>query len=151
MITVRPARYDDILDVEALLVQTRDEIDIAIPEHELPFALHDLLHQAEAGLLIVAEDAGYICGVVALGIHHWPWNRQQGRFLTNHHFAVDPEYRKGGTAKKLIDAAKMIAKARNIPLRIDLMGGGDREAKDRFMQMMGGRYLGGQFWFEGGE
>jgi GNAT superfamily N-acetyltransferase len=138
MITIRPARYDDILD-------------IAIPEHELPFALHDLLHQAEAGLLIVAEDGGYICGVLALGIHHWPWNRQQGRFLTNHHFFVEQEYRKGGTAQKLIEAAKVVARARDLPLRIDLMGAGDRETKDRFMQMMGFTYLGGQFYFEGGE
>ena len=149
MIEIRPARYDDIIDVEACLVRAREEMDFDIPEHEVPFALHNLLHQVEAGFLIVAEDAGYIVGVIALVPHHHPWNRTQ-KFLVNEHFFVDPDYRKGGTAKHLLDAAKVRADELNMPLRIDLIGGGDRQAKDRFMELNGFRFLGGQFLYERG-
>ena len=150
MMTIRSGHYDDIFEIEALLIKARDEIDLKDnPHQETPYIYHDLIHQAEAGLLIVAEDGGYVCGVMALATSHWPWNRKQGQHLINNHFYVDPEYRRGGTARKLLEAAKVVARERGMPLRIDLMGAGSRELKDRFCEMSGLRYLGGIFLYEG--
>jgi len=147
-IEVRLARYDEVFMAEACLVEGYQEMDIPVPDYERPYSYQRMLDQIANGFVWVAVADGKVVGVIALHQEHWPWNRGHV-YLINDHFYVAPGYRRGGTAKRLLDCAKNKVDDLGCLLMISLMGAGNREAKDKFIESCGMSYAGGQFFYQG--
>ena len=97
------------------------------------------------GDLRVAE--AILVGVLALDWATWPWNRQKP-YLYNQHFWVEPIWRSGGTATRLLQAAKALAQERGVPLLIETsMLDADTGKKERFIEKNGLQRIGGKFIF----
>ncbi len=148
---VRRAHHDDVSGIYKTLIQALTEARVQLPAPDDPYCrqyTHDLIDQ---GLVWVAVDPrGQVVGVLMLGWSRWPWTAPaniEAHFLMNEHFWVEPSWRKGGTAAKLLAAAKARARGLGRPLWLDLTYGADgaSEEKDRFVRSMGFGYCGGKF------
>lgn len=145
---IRPARIEDCFAIEATLLEAAKVAEFPVPPVERPYAVQKLMDLAANRLIFVAENDGAIVGCIVLSHHVWPWNRQAWH-LINEHFWVEPQYRKFGTAQKLLIAAKQCAREVGRPLYLDFSFGGiDADLKDRFARLNGFKYNGGRFLFE---
>lgn len=153
---VRKAGYLDAWGIYYTLLDALDATETPLPDPELPYciqAMLDRIHNGCAFVAVTPDDK--IVGCVVLNIAHWPWvspSSRKGAHFFNEHFWVDPKYRAGGTATKLLDCAKNLAASHGIPLQIEISSiDGNLELKDKFMRTRGFRQLGGKFyWSHGG-
>jgi predicted N-acetyltransferase YhbS len=145
---VRKAQFEDVFAIErSIREEAWPQTDIPLPPPEMPYVVQYAMDLVQLGLVHVAEIEGEVIGCVILNTRSWPWNRQ-ALFLENEHFWVEKRFRKGGTAAKLIDAAKQTATAMKLPLRLCFTSDGhDADLKDRWMRMQGFKYQGGNFFF----
>lgn len=97
-----------------------------------------------SGYVLVAEHNGKIIGTFAGSIVFFPWNDEM-KILNEEWFFVDKDYRKGGIGIKIIDTVKEFANLHKISVKFDVMCDRDAEKKDRFFEMKGMTYLGGNF------
>lgn len=101
------------------------------------------------GGVIVAKDmaTGEIIGSVGLEVGQFPW-APTVNYLNGVWFYVAPERRKGGVANMLMKAAKDIATANKMRLRLDSISGIEPELQDRYRKAHGFRHVGGNHvWF----
>jgi GNAT superfamily N-acetyltransferase len=152
--TIRPAMFEDVFQIERTLLAAARSAEFPVPPVERPYAIQKLLDLIAVKLIwVAAETCGKsagekIVGCIVLSHHVWPWNRQAWH-LVNDHFWVDPQYRKFGTAAKLLACAKQCAQELGKPLYLDFSFGGiDADLKDRFAKMQGFTYNGGRFCFD---
>jgi GNAT superfamily N-acetyltransferase len=145
---VRPATFEDVFAIERTVTEMAwPNADIPLPEPERPYVVQYGLDLIARRLVHVAEVETVIVGCIMLDTHHWPWNRKSW-YLENQHFWIEPKFRKGGVAAKLIAAAKATADDMKMPLRLCFTSDGrDADLKDRFMRMQGFKYQGGNFFF----
>ena len=149
--TIRLANYEDAVAIQDTLWHVQDMTETPYPDPDIPYAAQKLMTQATEGLICVATgwDERHIVGVIALGYATWPWKHPEGKdaqYLINEHFYVDPIWRKGGTAKKLLGWAKDLADAKGLHLMIDFSTiDADVHVKDRFARINGFKYTGGKF------
>lgn len=150
---VRLAEPEDIVSVLTCLRKALAEVrhDMPMPEPDLPYAMQAMLDLIAQGLVHVTINTnGHVVGLIALSINAWPWvapSNRAGHYLTNIHFWVERPYRRGGTATKLLEAAKATAERLNLPLMIEMSSGGTEAAmKDRFVRRCGFEYVGGKMY-----
>lgn len=148
VVVIRKAIYADVMAIERTITDVAwANADIPLPAPERPYVLQYGMDLISRGLVYVAEVETTIVGCIMLDTPHWPWNRKAW-YLENAHFWIEPTFRKGGTAAKLIDAAKSTAVEMKLPLRLCFTSDGrDADLKDRWMRMQGFKYQGGNFFF----
>jgi GNAT superfamily N-acetyltransferase len=149
-VTVRKALHTDIWGIHDTLLDALDATETALPDPVLPYAVQALMDRIAQDFIAVAEAPdGKIVGCIVLNFAHWPWvppHMAQGRHLFNEHFWVDPKYRKGGVATRLIKFAKGRASQLGLPLLLSITSRDDNtELKDRFARQQGMKQLGGVF------
>lgn len=96
--------------------------------------------------IIAKTEEGVLVGCLHLHADHFPWNPDI-YFLYNALFTVHRDYRKLKIAELLIQKAKKIAEGARLDLHVNVMGMDKVELKDRFVQMQGARYVGGNLIF----
>lgn len=102
------------------------------------------------GGCIVAECDGKIIGSVGVAMAVYPWNKSV-RYLDSVWLFVIPAFRKGGTGIKLIEAAKQIAVANKMALRLDEVMGFEVDLLGKLKQRMGFHRVGGNWAFIPGD
>jgi GNAT superfamily N-acetyltransferase len=146
--TVRPAAFEDVFHIERTLRQAQLLADLPTPPIEVRHFHAELKNRIAYRLIWVAEADQRVVGCLSLTHHYWPWNAK-AFFLGDDWFWVEPQHRKGGTAKNLLDKAKACARDLHVPLFLTLsFGGMDVALKDRFAKMQGFTYKGGRFCFD---
>lgn len=99
------------------------------------------------GGVIVATENDQIIGSVGMEMGQYPW-APAVNYLNGVWFYVAPEYRRGGTAERLMKAAKDIAERNKMALRLDNVWGVEVELQDRWRKQHGFKYVGGNHvWF----
>ena len=105
---------------------------------------HTLFVAAGLERLFVAISDNQVVGYLTLIDMHELHN-PEAKYLTNGHFYVHPSYRKGGSAAKLMEGAKWYTNKTGQILKPHINFGGDPVIKDKFMQIRGFTYTGGNF------
>lgn len=145
---IRLGRFEDVFAIEQTLLVAAVEAGFPVPVVEQPYAYQKTMDLIARGMVFVAEEGSRVVGVLILGTQVWAWNRQVWQYC-DEYFWVEPEFRKGGTAEQLLEAAKAKAHEEGRMLWIDLsFGGADTELKDRFVKRCGFTYKGGRFLFD---
>ncbi len=122
------------------------------PEPDMPYAVQALLDLIAQGLVAVARGSGRqrIVGCIVLDVARWPWvhpQNQAGQHLYNQHLWVEPRYRRGGVAQRLLSFAKEVADQRGLECQIDISSlSDDADLRDRFVRISGFTYMGGKFY-----
>jgi hypothetical protein len=144
-IIIRRSEVRDLTGLMVLLPQWIDEQYITYPPVEPKRLLVWVAETLVAGDVWVAVEKknNNIVGSLAMTAEQWPWNSQW--FLKDQWLFVMSEFRKGGTATKMIELAKRLAIERNVPCCIGVISGKDAELKDRFVAQNGYVYAGGNF------
>jgi GNAT superfamily N-acetyltransferase len=147
---VRPGIYSDVHGIKQTLMRALAESETPYPEPEDPYCLQRLMDLIAQHFVFVAVSDSRIVGAIVLDRAHWGWTRptsESGRHLYNEHFWVDPAYRRGGTASKLLNLAEARADCEGLPLLlITSMLDGNTELKERFVSMHGFKRVGGTFY-----
>lgn len=150
---VRLAEPEDIVSILTCLRRALSEVryDMPLPEPDMPYALQAMLDLiAQDFVHVTINTNGHVVGVLALHVNSWPWvapSNRAGHYLTDAYFWVERPYRRGGTAAKLLDAAKATADSLKLPLMIEVSSGGAEVAlKDRFVRRCGFEYVGGKMY-----
>jgi predicted N-acetyltransferase YhbS len=144
---VRPAVFEDVFQIERTLLKALAMGWFSEPI-EQPYAYKKLLDLIGFRLAWVAEVDGNIVGCLILSNHYWPWNSKNWH-LAQEHLWVEPEFRKGGTAAKLIACGKECARELGRKLVFNIsFGGEDADLKDRFVKAQGFTYIGGRFCYD---
>jgi GNAT superfamily N-acetyltransferase len=151
-IVVGKAKAEDIFKIADLLDAARGEVAHELPPIELPHSYHKLLDFAAGELVWVARvpEEDRIVGVIILEPHRL-WYRSRAHFLESVEFYVLPEFRKGGTAARLVEKAKEAADSAavgGVPLVMSLTSGRMAEVKDRFIESLGFDYMGGSLIYQ---
>lgn len=143
----RAADQGDILGIWQTLEKALAQAPDFYPKPELPYALQYIMDLIAQGLVFVAVNRDdEVVGTVVLDWAHWPWNRG-ARFLVNQHFWVEPLWRSGGTAIKLLSMAKRRAQALGQDLMLETsMLDADTGKKERFIEKNGFTTIGGKFF-----
>lgn len=146
---IREATIFDHTGILNCLIEWFDEasVDYPKPNKEMGNWINHILME---GYCVVAEENGIIVGTSGLGYTKFPWN-DQAWLLNSEWFHVTKQFRRGGTAKKIIDMVKAYAEERNIPIIMGISSGVDTVKKQRFLQMTGASFVGGNFIYGLGE
>lgn len=117
------------------------------PPEEMPTIAWGLT-VIQTGAVVLAveqtDDGEKLIGCMGLerGAHPWA---PRAQYFNTVWFYVIPERRTGGTANHLVKAAKDIAEANQIPLRMDYVWGLEPSKQDRYREIMGFTYAGGNY------
>lgn len=147
---IRAARDEDVFAIRATLMRALAAASVPLPEPDEPYFVQVMLDAIAQGLAWVASDpSGRVVGTLMLDHGRFPWvhpDAHAKHHLTNQHFWVEPRWRAGGTAARLIDAAKARAAAMGRVLWLEICyGESSAEIKDKFVESKGFRYAGGKF------
>jgi hypothetical protein len=147
-VTVIKANEFDISDIMRCLVKWLDSTNIPYPPttKALMQWVASVVSQ-EASFIAISDNK--VIGTAALSYFNFPWNHEF-ILLNNDWFFVESGYRQYGTAQKLIDAMKAFSSEIGLPIYTSIINGIDTDKKDRFFQMNGLKYLGGNFIFNMG-
>ena len=152
MVSVALAAYDDVFPIHKTMIRALEASETPFPAPDMPYAVQACLDLIAQGLVGVARaEQGSVVGCVMLDYARWPWcapANPEGCYLYNQHFWVEPKYRAGGTASRLIRLAHCIADAKKLPLVLEISSIDEANAdlRDRFVKMHGFRYTGGKFY-----
>lgn len=149
-VDIRPAHYGDVEGILQTLLRALAESDTPFPAPEQPYCQQYTLDlMAQGFVFVAATEHGRVVGVLMLDKAHWPWTHpasESGRHLFNQHFWVDPAYRRGGTASKLLDHAEARADALGLPLLLQSSSSSDVDLTDRFFALSGFKRIGGNYY-----
>lgn len=99
------------------------------------------------GCIVAVNNDDDIVGTIAFELGNFPW-APKTPYMNMVWFYVVPERRAGGTANHLIRSIRDIAVRNNMMLRIDNMWGVEAEKQDRYREINGFTYMGGNHvWF----
>lgn len=140
---IREATVFDHTGIMKCLIKMLDELNnvYPAPNKALSSWINDILVH---GYCIVAEEDNEIVGTFGTSYAHYPWNSDVV-FMNENWFFLDKGHRKGGIAKKMVDHIKSFADRGGMSVKFDVMCDTDAEKKDRFFEMQGMIYLGGNF------
>jgi GNAT superfamily N-acetyltransferase len=145
-IKVRAADAEDLSNVYRLMMEWHKSTGIAYPPVEPSHTIAWITNTLIGGRMVVADRAGRIVGALGMSEKGFPWN-DRARHMQTEFFFVLPGFRKRGVAAALIDAAKVIAANKGMPLMMSITSGMHAEKVDRFAAIKGGIYAGGNFVF----
>ena len=140
---VRKANGLDLEQLTKLLIGWLEETEFDYPGYceYSTLWLADFIYRH---VTYVCEVEGKIIGAIGLKTGSFPWNNQIICLFCDF-LMVDKEYRKNGITVKLIEEAKKLSKENNLSLHLGLMTGNKTELKDRFLEINGFMYAGGNF------
>lgn len=140
---IRESTIFDHTGILLCIIKWIDEspINYPTPNKALSEWVHNVLMN---GYCVVAEEDGYIVGTTGFSFSHLPWNNEEW-ILNNEWLHVDSEYRKGGTAKRMIEMGKAFAASKNLPIITGVLNGTELTKKERFLRMIGFQHVGGNF------
>lgn len=140
---IRNATMFDHTGILECLIRWLDEgsVDYPPPTSALGYWISKVLRD---GYVLVIEEDGKIVGTIGMSYTHFPWNDKMW-IMNNEWLHILTENRANGVADKLIKLVKEYADNRKMPIRFDVMNDKDVDKKDRFIQMKGARYVGGNF------
>ena len=143
---VRRATAFDFSAICRLIAAWHDETPISYPAWEENASIQWIAGVLTKGVAFVSidESSGKIIGSVGFSGQHYPWNETVW-VLECEWFYVNPEFRSGGAAVKLVEMAKDFADDNDSPLILSIIQGLDAELKDRFISTCGLDYVGGTF------
>jgi ribosomal protein S18 acetylase RimI-like enzyme len=146
-LTVRPAKPDDASTLGrlgALLVKLHHDLDsdrfIAPgPQTERGYGrfLASQLDQEDA-IVLVAEERGVIVGYVYAGLEGHDWMALRGPAGVIHDIVVDPEHRRAGVGRQLLEHALEALAARGAP-RVVLSTAAQNQVAQRLFASAGFR------------
>jgi GNAT superfamily N-acetyltransferase len=151
-ISIRAAEPQDAFGIHETLLRALKVAGTNYPEPDMPYCIQAMLDQIAQGFLGVAISpcGRRIIGVIWLDYGRWPWCSPQNVkafHLYNQHFWVEPDFRKGGTAKRLLDFAKSVADRKQLALKLEFSNLDMKpELRDRFARINGFGYTGGVFY-----
>lgn len=146
-ISIRPANVLDSVALLTILYRYFDDLKFAYPQIDPGDALKWGIGLIQQNLVFLAMDGHTIVGSVGMEVGTFPWNTKF-RYFNGVWFYVAPERRAGGTAGRLMKAAKDVAAANAMPLRLDNIWGIEPELQDRFREIHGFKHVGGNHvWF----
>lgn len=96
------------------------------------------------GYVIVAEQEEKIVGTIGMGFTHFPWNDEIW-IMNNDWLHVDEDFRTHNLASQLIEKVKEFATQKGLIARFDVINDGKVEKIDKFLEIKGMRYMGGNF------
>ena len=99
-------------------------------------------------LVFVGELGTKIIGVIGLRVGNMPWNNIE-KVLFNDIFMTDIDHRNSGIATMLLAVVKRFASDQQMTLIMGHMTGTNAELKDRYLQIEGFKYGGGNFIYKG--
>lgn len=129
-------RFATLEDTEALfhLLLGLHQEQAAVPLNPIK-ADGQLRHSIEHDVVLVAEHEGKLIGSICL--RTWDFWYSDAQMLIDKWFYVDPKYRRLGTAKKLIDAAKKWAREVDMRLTLAIASPNRLKAKMRLLRRWG--------------
>lgn len=151
MVEIRKANMFDHTAVLKLLIEWFEESQVINGYDKSASCWLSNLINSENSVVFLAEHEGKVIGSIGIRKTLMPWNSQSW-FLVSDFIMTDKEHRSIGVAEKLMKASKDLSDSEGIPLLIGHMTGTHAELKDKFLQMKGFTYLGGNLsYFNQGE
>lgn len=92
----------------------------------------------------VVEMDGEVVATIGMRLGHLPWNNEVAGFFCEF-FIVHKQYRGNGVAKSLIDEVKKMSDETKTPIFLGIMTGNLADQKDKFLEICGLKYAGGNF------
>lgn len=99
-------------------------------------------------LVLIATLEDKLIGCIGLRMGYIPWNNEE-QLLFNDFLMTSKDARNTGVANKLIEATKDFAKKANVTLFMGHFSGKNPEAKDKYFQLKGFKYAGGNLIYKG--
>lgn len=142
-VILRKAHGLDIAKLGRLLLAWLEESDFNYPGYcdYTPVWLANFMYN---NIVTIAEVDGKIAGSLGLRYGHFPWNNEAKAFFCEF-LMVDKDYRSFDIAKSLVSNAKLLSDECNIPVFLGIMTGNLADKKDRFLEICGFKYAGGNF------
>lgn len=148
-IGLRAAVPRDATELYDVLLRYFDELKLFYPAPvPAPTMAWGLGIIVKGGVVVAVQDEK-IVGSIGMEIGHFPWAPSVG-YLNGVWFYVAPERRGGDTANRLMKAAKDMARENKMGLRLDNVWGVEPRLQDRYREIHGFQYVGGNHvWFPG--
>ena len=146
LIALRLARAGDIESLYDMLLAYFDAPGCPYPSPIETPAKEWVAEMCGTGTCVVAESDSRVIGSVALEVCGFRWNPDVSH-LFGHWLYVKPAYRSGGTARRLLDAAKDISRLNHMNLIMGSIWGHEPELMNRMMRMAGFKLVGSAYLF----
>ncbi len=149
-IIIRRADYTEHSAIFKLLLKWFDELSIEGVPAECGYSVVWLADLIVRHHVIVATIDDKIVGCLGLRSGFFPWNNECS-CLFNDFLMTEVNSRGTGVADKLIKAAKQYADDNNYLFIVGHITGTDAKLKDKYLQLKGFQYGGGNFFYKGGQ
>lgn len=145
-IIINPAKPYDATRIARLLSEWHRLASIEWPEIDDVALVQWVLNTIHHGYVGHAEREGRLLGVAGVSPGFVPWNPRE-MILRDQFFYVNEIGRKAGVPNALMDAIKVYAASRNMPLFMQIVSGWQTERLEKWYELKGGHYIGGTFAF----
>ena len=142
-ITTRKANGFDATRIGELLQSWLLETEFNYPG-VCPYShvwLADFIYKNPCFVILVND---LIVGTIGLRYGNFPWNNEFPAFFCDF-LIIDSNYRTNGISARIIDEVKKLSDGTKVPLFMGIMTGSLADKKDRFLEMTGFKYAGGNF------
>lgn len=143
-IRLRAATARDITPLIDLLLHYFDECAMFYPGADINACVAKGITCIRQGGCIVAESEGTLIGCFAMELDEYWWN-PAAKILNALLVYVLPEFRKGATGIKLIEAAQEVARLNNLPLSMTQIWKFSPLLMERLNKRLGFHHVGGTF------
>lgn len=142
-ITIRKAVGEDVVELANLLKQWLNETDMNYPGY-CEYSMAWLAGFIYNNMVFVAVKGEEIIGTLGLKYSQFPWNNEFNAWFCDF-LIINKDNRKNGVAKKLLECSKSLSDTTKLPVFLGIMTGNFATRKDRFLEMSGFKYAGGNF------
>jgi GNAT superfamily N-acetyltransferase len=142
-IKIRYANIFDHTEILNRLLRQLETCPVKYPTYD-GAATHWVSNVLTNGYCLVAETDNKLVGICGFLLSKFPWN-SSFLILNNEWFFVEEAYRKYGIAKKMLEKAKDYSDTSNVPLLMGINNGELIKEKDKFLEINGVKYVGGNF------
>lgn len=149
-IRLRAATARDITPLIDLLMHYFEECVMFYPGADVNACVAKGITCIRQGGCIVAESDGVLIGCFAMELDEYWWN-PAAKILNALLVYVLPEFRKGATGIKLIEAAQEIARLNKLPLSMTQIWRFEPRLMERLNKRLGFKHVGGTFVYIPGE
>lgn len=145
----RKAIASDAVAIMRLLQTYYKEQALDYPEVDENDCMEWILRVIREGISVAAVYQGRVVGSLGVSVYDFNWNKSR-KYLLNEWFTVSPKCRSMGIGRELLKKAKQISDLssknaeQKIPFMLGVISGKDKRL-DRFVEMSGFQYAGGNF------
>lgn len=143
MINIRRANGYDADAIGELLKEWLNETNLNYPGY-CAYSHVWLATFIYSDFCVVAVKDGKVIGTIGMKYGQFPWNNEWNAFFCDF-LIVDKDNRTNGVGKMLIDEVKKLSDSTNVPIFLGIMTGHLADKKDRFLELCGFKYAGGNF------